>query len=185
MREKLEKIIDARMGQSSIGFGAELIEKNEKNVGELLKQVLPQDLVKFGLIPEFVGRVPITVSLELLDENALVRILTEPKNALIKQYRKLFHYDEVELKVTDEAVAAIAKKSFERKTGARGLRAIMENIMMDVMYEIPSDDSIACCTITKDTVEKGTPPELEYRTDVIATGAVSRAAKKNKNGETA
>ena len=181
----LEKIIDARMGQSSIGFGAELIEKNEKNVGELLKQVLPQDLVKFGLIPEFVGRVPITVSLELLDENALVRILTEPKNALIKQYRKLFHYDEVELKVTDEAVAAIAKKSFERKTGARGLRAIMENIMMDVMYEIPSDDSIACCTITKDTVEKGTPPELEYRTDVIATGAVSRAAKKNKNGETA
>ena len=150
----LEKIIDARMGQSSIGFGAELIEKNEKNVGELLKQVLPQDLVKFGLIPEFVGRVPITVSLELLDENALVRILTEPKNALIKQYRKLFHYDEVELKVTDEAVAAIAKKSFERKTGARGLRAIMENIMMDVMYEIPSDDSIACCTITKDTVEK-------------------------------
>ena len=173
----LEKIIDARIGQSSIGFGAELIEKNEKNVGE--------DLVKFGLIPEFVGRVPITVSLELLDENALVRILTEPKNALIKQYRKLFHYDEVELKVTDEAVAAIAKKSFERKTGARGLRAIMENIMMDVMYEIPSDDSIACCTITKDTVEKGTPPELEYRTDVIATGAVSRAAKKNKNGETA
>ena len=148
----LEKIIDARMGQSSIGFGAELIEKNEKNVGELLKQVLPQDLVKFGLIPEFVGRVPITVSLELLDEDALVRILTEPKNALIKQYRKLFHYDEVELKVTDDAVAAIAKKSFERKTGARGLRAIMENIMMDVMYEIPSDDSIACCTITKDTV---------------------------------
>ena len=181
----LEKIIDARMGQSSIGFGAELIEKNEKNVGELLKQVLPQDLVKFGLIPEFVGRVPITVSLELLDENALVRILTEPKNALIKQYRKLFHYDEVELKVTDEAVAAIAKKSFERKTGARGLRAIMENIMMDVMYEIPSDDSIACCTITKDTVEKGTPPELEYRTDVIAAGAVSRDTKKNKNGETA
>ena len=181
----LEKIIDARMGQSSIGFGAELIEKNEKNVGELLKQVLPQDLVKFGLIPEFVGRVPITVSLELLDENALVRILTEPKNALIKQYRKLFHYDEVELKVTDEAVAAIAKKSFERKTGARGLRAIMENIMMDVMYEIPSDDSIACCTITKDTVEKGTPPELEYRTDVIAAGAASRDTKKNKNGETA
>lgn len=178
----LEKIIDARMGQSSIGFGAELIEKN---VGELLKQVLPQDLVKFGLIPEFVGRVPITVSLELLDENALVRILTEPKNALIKQYRKLFHYDEVELKVTDEAVAAIAKKSFERKTGARGLRAIMENIMMDVMYEIPSDDSIACCTITKDTVEKGTPPELEYRTDVIAAGAASRDTKKNKNGETA
>ena len=177
----LEKIIDARMGQSSIGFGAELIEKNEKNVGELLKQVLPQDLVKFGLIPEFVGRVPITVSLELLDEDALVRILTEPKNALIKQYRKLFHYDEVELKVTDDAVEAIAKKSFERKTGARGLRAIMENIMMDVMYEIPSDDSIACCTITKDTVEKGTPPQIEYRTDRIPSGH----EKRNTNGETA
>ena len=180
----LEKIIDARMGQSSIGFGAELVEKNDKNVGELLKQVLPQDLVKFGLIPEFVGRVPITVSLDLLDEQALVRILTEPKNALIKQYRKLFHYDEVELKVTDEAVAAIAKKSFERKTGARGLRAIMENIMMDVMFEIPSDDSIACCIITKDTVEKGTPPELEYRTDAIK-GIANHEIKRNKNGETA
>ena len=172
------------MGQSSIGFGAELVEKNDKNVGELLKQVLPQDLVKFGLIPEFVGRVPITVSLDLLDEQALVRILTEPKNALIKQYRKLFHYDEVELKVTDEAVAAIAKKSFERKTGARGLRAIMENIMMDVMFEIPSDDSIACCIITKDTVEKGTPPELEYRTDAIK-GIANHEIKRNKNGETA
>ena len=176
----LEKIIDARTGQSSIGFGAELIEKTEENVGELLKQVLPQDLVKFGLIPEFVGRVPITVSLDLLDENALKRILTEPKNALVKQYRKLFHYDEVELKVTDDAVAAIAKKSFERKTGARGLRAIMENIMMDVMYEIPSDDNIACCTITKDTVEKGEPPLVEYRTDAIESGK-----KKNNNGETA
>ena len=175
----LEKIIDARTGQSSIGFGAELIEKTEENVGELLKQVLPQDLVKFGLIPEFVGRVPITVSLDLLDENALKRILTEPKNALVK-YRKLFHYDEVELKVTDDAVAAIAKKSFERKTGARGLRAIMENIMMDVMYEIPSDDNIACCTITKDTVEKGEPPLVEYRTDAIESGK-----KKNNNGETA
>ena len=180
----LEKIIDARMGQSSIGFGAELVEKTEKNVGELLKQVLPQDLVKFGLIPEFVGRVPITVSLDLLDENALMRILTEPKNALVKQYRKLFHYDEVELKVTDDAVAAIAKKSFERKTGARGLRAIMENIMMDVMYEIPSDDNIACCTITKDTVEKGEPPVIEYRTDMIDAGG-GRDTKRNNNGETA
>ena len=155
------------MGQSSIGFGAELIEKNEKNVGELLKQVLPQDLVKFGLIPEFVGRVPITVSLELLDENALVRILTEPKNALIKQYRKLFHYDEVELKVTDEAVAAIAKKSFERKTGARGLRSILESVMNEVMYEIPSDETISKCIITKEAVEGNAKPLLEYRTDAV------------------
>ena len=182
----LEKIIDSRMCQSSIGFGAELVEKNDKNVGELLKQVLPQDLVKFGLIPEFVGRVPITVSLDLLDESALVRILTEPKNALVKQYRKLFRYDEVDLKITDEAVEAIAKKSFERKTGARGLRSIMEKLMMDVMYEIPSDDTIACCTITKGTVEGGKPPVIEYRTDTIPSKkVVDHQIKKNNNGEIA
>lgn len=182
----LEKIIDARMGQSSIGFGADIAEKSEINVGELLKKVLPQDLVKFGLIPEFVGRVPITVSLDLLDEAALVRILTEPKNALVKQYRKLFHYDEVELKITDEAVAAIAKKSFERKTGARGLRAIMESIMNDVMYEIPSDDTIACCTITRETVENGEAPVLDYRTDEIpGKKQGNHQIKKNDNGEIA
>lgn len=182
----LEKIIDARMCQTSIGFGAELAEKNDKNVGELFKNVLPQDLVKFGLIPEFVGRVPITVSLDLLDEQALVRILTEPKNALVKQYRKLFRYDEVDLKITDDAVAAIAKKSFERKTGARGLRSIMEKLMMDVMYEIPSDDTIACCTITKDTVEEGKPPVIEYRTDEIPSKKIpDRQIKKKNNGETA
>ena len=176
----LEKIIEGRMNQKSIGFNAEIGDRSNEDIGELFHKVTPQDLVKFGLIPEFVGRVPVVVALDSLDEKALVRILTEPKNALVKQYRKLFHYDEVELKVTDDAVAAIAKKSFERKTGARGLRAIMENIMMDVMYEIPSDDNIACCTITKDTVEKGEPPVVEYRTDAIELGK-----KKNNNGETA
>ena len=181
----LEKIIESRMDKSSIGFNAEIKEKTDADVGEMFHKVLPQDLIKFGLIPEFVGRVPVVVALDSLDEEALVRILREPKNAIIRQYQALFSLDEVELEFTEDAVREVAKKSFERKTGARGLRAIMENIMMDVMYEIPSDDSIACCTITKDTVEKGTPPELEYRTDVIATGAVSRAAKKNKNGETA
>ena len=176
----IEKVIESRIGKSTLGFGGKVMSKSDTDMTKIYSQVIPQDLVKFGLIPEFVGRVPITVSLDLLDENALKRILTEPKNALVKQYRKLFHYDEVELKVTDDAVAAIAKKSFERKTGARGLRAIMENIMMDVMYEIPSDDNIACCTITKDTVEKGEPPVVEYRTDAIESGK-----KKNNNGETA
>lgn len=179
----LEKIIDARTAQSSIGFGADIVDKTEKNVGELFKQVLPQDLVKFGLIPEFVGRVPITVSLDLLDEEALVRILTEPKNALVKQYKKLFMYDEVELNVTEEAVRAIAKKSFERKTGARGLRAIMENVMTDVMYEIPSDNNIARCTITKEAVEEGCAPVVEYRTEKIPE--TKQVKKKKDNGDIA
>lgn len=181
--DSLEKIIDARTAQSSIGFGADIVDKTEKNVGELFKQVLPQDLVKFGLIPEFVGRVPITVSLDLLDEEALVRILTEPKNALVKQYKKLFMYDEVELNVTEEAVRAIAKKSFERKTGARGLRAIMENVMTDVMYEIPSDNNIARCTITKEAVEEGCAPVVEYRTEKIPE--TKQVKKKKDNGDIA
>ena len=178
----LEKIIEGRIGQTSIGFNAEIEKKDEKNVGELLKEVLPQDLVKFGLIPEFVGRVPVTVSLDLLDEEALTRILTEPKNALVKQYQKLFALDEVELIVEPEAVAAIAKKSFERKTGARGLRAIMEKIMTDVMFEIPSDDNIARCVISKDCVEGKAEPSIEYRTDVVPK---ADKMSKNKDGETA
>ena len=181
----LDKIVEARMDRTSIGFNKEIADKTEQDIGEVFKEVTPQDLTKYGLIPEFVGRVPIVVSLEGLDKGALVRILKEPKNALIKQYQKLFELDDVKLSFEPDAIDAIAEKALERKTGARGLRSIMENIMMDVMYEIPSDDSIACCTITKDTVEKGTPPELEYRTDVIAAGAASRDTKKNKNGETA
>ena len=181
----LEKIIESRMDQKAIGFNAEIKEHAEQNVGELFSKVLPQDFVKFGLIPELIGRVPVTVALDMLDEDALVNILTKPKNALVKQYRKLFEYDEVELVVTDEAVKAIAKKSFERKTGARGLRSIMEKVMMDVMYRIPSDDNIAKCVITEQTVTEGTAPELEYRsTELPVKEKVTHTIEKN-NGESA
>lgn len=149
----LEKIIETRLDRKSIGFNTEVTSKNTMEIGELLRQVTPQDLVKFGLIPEFIGRVPINVSLEGLDKEALVRILKEPKNALIKQYRKLFSYDGVKLSFTEDAVEAIAGLAVDRKTGARGLRSIMENVMMDVMYEIPSDDTIRECKITKEAVE--------------------------------
>lgn len=164
----LEKIVESRMDKSSIGFNSEIREKNDATVGEMFKQVLPQDLIKFGLIPEFVGRVPVVVSLDSLDEEALVRILKEPKNAIIKQYQALFSLDEVALEFTDSAVEAIAKKSFERKTGARGLRSILEDVMNEIMYEIPSDDTIAKCVITKEAVEGTAKPLIEYRTETIA-----------------
>ena len=149
----LEKIIDSRMDTSSIGFNSDVKSKTELNVGEAFKHALPQDFVKFGLIPEFIGRVPITVSLEALDRDALIRILKEPKNSLIKQYTKLFELDGVGLEFTDDAVNAIADKALERKTGARGLRAIMEAVMLALMYRIPSDKSISRCVIDKDIVE--------------------------------
>lgn len=157
----LEKIIEARQNTKSIGFGAEVAVQEERNVGEVLKDVMPEDFVKFGLIPEFIGRVPVVVSLEALGEKALIRILREPKNALTKQYHKLFEMDGVELDFEDEALEVVAKKSLERKTGARGLRAIMENSLMDLMYTIPSDDTIRKCTITKEVVEGTGEPELE------------------------
>ncbi len=159
----LEKIIETRMDQKSIGFGAEISEISQKNVGEALKQTMPQDLVKFGLIPEFVGRVPVMVSLDSLDKSALKRILKEPKNSLVKQYHKLFELDGIELEFREDAIDAIADKSLERKTGARGLRAIMESTLMDLMYRIPSDETISKCTITKDAVEKTGEPLLEYK----------------------
>ena len=154
----LEKIVEARLDRKAIGFNTEVTHKTTKEIGELLQEVTPQDLVKFGLIPEFVGRVPICVSLKGLDQDALVRILSEPKNALIKQYRKLFDMDGVELSFEEEAIKSIAEKAFERKTGARGLRSIMEDILIDTMYEIPSDESIEECIITKDVVEEGHAP---------------------------
>ena len=154
----LEKIIEARLDRKSIGFNTEVASKNTKEIGELLKAVTPHDLVKFGLIPEFIGRVPINVALEGLDKEALVRILTEPKNALVKQYRKLFSYDDVALSFDQEAIDTIAEMAVERKTGARGLRSIMENVMMDVMYEIPSDETIRECKITKEAVEGNSQP---------------------------
>lgn len=163
----LDKIIESRIETKSMGFNADIVAGSEKNVGELFHKVMPQDLIKFGLIPEFIGRVPVTVSLDSLDEDALVRILSEPKNAITKQYMRLFDMDEVSLEFTEGALRAIAKKSQERKTGARGLRAIMEETMMDIMFIIPSDDSIARCVITEDCVNHTGEPELYYRTDVV------------------
>lgn len=148
----LEKIVENRLDRKSIGFGAQIADKTEHEIGALLQQVQPEDLIKFGLIPEFVGRVPICVSLEGLDEEALVEVLTEPKNAIIKQYKKLFELDGVELEFEDDAVREIAHKAYEKKTGARGLRSILEGIMNDLMFEIPSDDSITKCVITKGAV---------------------------------
>ena len=150
----LEKIIETRMDQKSIGFNADVHAKGEYNEGEVLKHALPQDFVKFGLIPEFIGRVPVTVSLDLLDKEALIRILCEPKNALTKQYKKLFELDGVGLEFEEGALEAIVEKAVERKTGARGLRAIMEAVTLDLMYHIPSDESIKKCVITREDVEK-------------------------------
>ena len=161
----LEKIIESRIGRKSIGFNAALGNNNskEKNVGELFKQVLPQDFVKYGVIPEFVGRVPVTVGLDRLDEEALKRILIEPKNSIVKQYKRLFELDGVNLEFEDKAIDLIAKNSYNRKTGARGLRAIMENAMMDVMYEIPSEESVVSCRITEDVINGKGEPVLEYK----------------------
>ena len=159
----LDKIVEARMDKKSIGFNKEIAEKSNIDIGAVFKEVTPQDLTKYGLIPEFVGRVPINVSLEGLDKAALVRILKEPKNALIKQYQKLFDLDDVKLSFEPDAIEAIADKAFERKTGARGLRSIMENIMMDVMYEIPSDETIESCVITKEAVEGTSKPFVVHR----------------------
>ena len=164
----LEKIVESRMDKSTIGFNSVLKEKSEDTVGEAFHKVLPQDLIKFGLIPEFVGRVPVMVALDSLDEAALVRILQEPKNAIIKQYQALFSLDEVELEFTPEAIEAVAKKSFERKTGARGLRSILESVMNEVMYEIPSDDNISKCIITKEAVDGTVKPVIEYRTENVS-----------------
>lgn len=161
--EGLEKIIEARMDKKGIGFNSELIEKEKKNVGEILKKALPQDFIKFGMIPEFIGRVPVVVSLDELDKDTLIRILTEPKNAIVKQYKGLFDLDNVELSFTDEAIEAIAEKTIKRKTGARGLRAIMESVMMDLMYEIPSDESIRTCLVTKEMITGEGEAELSYR----------------------
>ncbi|MBD5525459.1 MAG: ATP-dependent Clp protease ATP-binding subunit ClpX [Lachnospiraceae bacterium] len=163
----LEKIVEERLDRNSIGFNAQIMEKSSKDIGAVLKEVAPQDLMKFGLIPEFIGRVPITVTLEGLDQEALIRILREPKNALIKQYQKLFEFDEVKLSVEEEAIKEIARLAYERKTGARGLRSIMESVMMDVMYEIPSDDNISECVLTKEAVDGNEKPRVTYRNRLL------------------
>lgn len=149
----LEKIIESRMDTSSIGFGADVKSKTEIDVSDLFKRAQPQDFVKFGLIPEFIGRVPVTVSLESLDRQALVRILREPKNSLVKQYKKLLDLDGVALNFTKDAIGMIADEALQRKTGARGLRAIMEAVMLDLMYHVPSDNSIKECVVDADMVD--------------------------------
>ena len=156
----LEKIIEARGKTRSIGFGAAVNAEGDIDIGERLKDVEPEDLIKFGLIPELVGRLPAVAVLNELDKDALLKILTEPKNALVKQYAALLQYDDVELSFTDEALEAIADKAIQRKTGARGLRAIMESVMLDVMYDVPALDYAARCVITKDVVEGNAKPEL-------------------------
>lgn len=160
--EGIEKIIESRIGKKSLGFGAEVQSRKEKDLSEILSHIMPQDLLKFGMIPEFIGRVPIVVTLDPLSKDDLVRILTEPKNALTKQYEKLFELDGVKLEFDKKALGLIADMALERKTGARGLRAILEEIMLDVMYEIPSSDNIEKCIITEETVLKKAPPTLVY-----------------------
>lgn len=157
----LEKIIEARLNQKSIGFNSILAKTSDKALGELLKEVAPQDFIKYGLIPEFIGRVPVSVSLEGLDVDALIRIIKEPKNAMVKQYKKLFELDGVVLEFEEDAIEEIAKEAYERKTGARGIRSIMEKVMMDVMFEIPSDDTIEKCIITKKSVLGEEKPKVE------------------------
>ena len=182
----IEKIIQKRTRVSTMGFGAEIQSKETKDVGEALKNILPEDLLKFGLIPEFVGRLPMVVSLESLDQDALINILSQPKNALVKQYNKLFEIDNVELEFTDDAIKAIADEAIARKTGARGLRAIVEDIMIDVMFDVPSDENISKVIITEATIKSKQLPELVRLGDNEVRPALkSKKTKKRKGMETA
>ncbi len=156
----LEKIIQTRVGNKGIGFGAEVLTRDDNNLGETLKQILPQDLLKYGLIPEFVGRIPVIATLDPLDSEAFVRILTEPRNALVKQYQKIFELDGVSLEFKDGCLEAIAEEAMKRNTGARGLRAILEEILLDVMFDLPSRDDIEHCVMTKEVVTSGETPIL-------------------------
>ncbi len=156
----LEKIIQNRIGKKGIGFGSEITRKNDQRIGEILSQVLPQDLLRYGLIPEFVGRIPVLATLDALDEKALIRILTEPRNALVKQYQKLFELDNVALEFLENSLQAVAKEAIKRNTGARGLRAILEEVLTEVMFELPSRDDIERCVITRDAIIKRDKPIL-------------------------
>ncbi len=187
--EGIESIINERTGKNTIGFGSQIASKTEKSKSEIYKQILPQDLLKYGMIPEFVGRLPIVATLDELDRKALIEIVTKPKNALIKQYKKLVELDGVELEFTDDALETIVDKAIERKTGARGLRSIIEEIMRDVMYDIPSNQKIAKCIINKDTVINGNKPEIvidENKKPVVLTKTTNkRNMKKHNKSETA
>ena len=181
----LEKIIENRLNTGSIGFNSEIVDRNNSDIDKLLKQVQAADLIKFGLIPEFIGRMPITVALELLTEDALLRILKEPKDALVKQYQKLFELDDVKLEFTDEALLEVARLAMEHKTGARGLRSIMEKAMMDLMYEIPSDGTVGICTITKDVIDGTGEADIVRRDTEVPRMSFARKFKKDKPGEIA
>ena len=182
----IDKIIQKRTRVSTMGFGAEIQSKETKDVGELLKNVLPEDLFKFGLIPEFVGRLPMVVSLESLDQKALINILSQPKNALVKQYSKLFEIDNVELEFTDDALKAIADEAIARKTGARGLRAIVEDLMIDVMFDVPSDENISKVIITEESIKSKKLPELvRLGENEVRPVLKSKKTKKRKGMETA
>ncbi len=186
--EGLQNIIKDRTGKKTIGFGAELQTKKEENSSEIFKELLPQDLLKFGLIPEFVGRLPIVATLEGLSREALIDIVTKPKNALIKQYKKLVELDGVELEFNQEALEIIVDKAIERNTGARGLRSIIEEIMRDIMYEIPSNYKIEKCTITKDTVLNKSKPEIvinENKQKDLQKKVLKKKSKGNSSKETA
>jgi ATP-dependent Clp protease ATP-binding subunit ClpX len=158
----LEKIIEQRTAAKTIGFGADIKAVHERDTGEVLKDVLPEDLLKFGLIPEFIGRLPVVATLEELSVEAMIDILKKPKNALVKQYQKLFDFENVKLRFTEGALMAIAKEAIKRKSGARGLRAILENIMLDVMYEIPSQPNVSECIISEEVVLRREGPILLY-----------------------
>ncbi len=176
--EGMDKIIETRQDAKEIGFNAQIKSRKKKNVGELLKNVMPEDFIKYGMIPEFIGRVPVVVSLDSLDEEAMIRILTEPKNSLVKQYCKLFELDGVQLTITEEALRAIAEKSIARKTGARGLRAIVESTLMDMMYKVPSDDTIGECIITKEVVDGTGEPQIKYRDQPVPQKKSSPSRRK-------
>ena len=178
--EGLDKIIETRIGKKSIGFGAEISVKNQIDERAALKYLLPQDLVKFGLIPEFVGRLPVVTTVQPLTREAYIEIMTKPKNALIKQYQKLFEIDGVKLSFNDEAIAAIVDKAIDRKTGARGLRAILEETMRDIMFEIPTNNEIVECIITKETVVNGDMPELVLNEVIKTTNKKTRKTKKEE-----
>ena len=177
----LEKIVENRLSKGSIGFNSDVVEKNSKSIDELFKMVLPGDLTKFGLIPEFIGRVPVTVSLDMLDKEALIQIMTKPKNAITKQYQKLFEIDDVKLEFDQSAVEEVANLALERKIGARGLRSILEGVMTEMMYEIPSDPNIGICTITKETIDGG-EPDIVYRDKSVRAKKIKAT---NENSESA
>ena len=176
----LEKIIGTRLDTKSIGFGAEIRSRSNNSADELLAEAMPEDFVKFGLIPELIGRVPVVVALSGLDEDALIRILREPKNSLIRQYTKLFSMDGVKFTVEEDALRAIAAKTVERKTGARGLRAIMEEIVIDAMFTVPSDPSVTECIVTKEVVTEGAPVKLIRREGGKAASSKKSGAGRSK-----